>query len=137
MHFIKTENSTCELCILRVFSPISTLQWEVLSYLPFTAREYVEDNVKSLTNHSSTGHGNNGILSQLLLKDRISEEELVRIVTDLFLAAADTVSSFETTCSAPCLGAPWRSPICRSAGKAGFPVLWRYAPAFRDAKLKC
>ncbi|XP_064461292.1 cytochrome P450 315a1, mitochondrial-like [Ornithodoros turicata] len=56
------------------------------------AREYVEDNVKSITNQTATTACQEGIIGELLLKDNISEEELVRIVTDLFLAAADTTS---------------------------------------------
>lgn len=42
---------------------------------------------------SQTGEPVEGILSKLLIKDTITEEEIVRIVTDLFLAAADTVSA--------------------------------------------
>ncbi|KAH6934046.1 hypothetical protein HPB50_019788 [Hyalomma asiaticum] len=57
------------------------------------ARDYVEENVKAIAKDpSSTAQHNQGILSQLLLNEKISEDELVRIVTDLFLAAADTTS---------------------------------------------
>lgn len=57
------------------------------------ARDYVEENVKAIAKDPSSGaQHNQGILSQLLLNEKISEEELVRIVTDLFLAAADTTS---------------------------------------------
>ncbi|XP_065309170.1 cytochrome P450 315a1, mitochondrial [Dermacentor albipictus] len=57
------------------------------------ARDYVEENVKAIAKDpSSAARHNQGILSQLLLNEKISEEELVRIVTDLFLAAADTTS---------------------------------------------
>lgn len=56
------------------------------------ARDYVEENVRNIASGTSAGQSHQGILSQLLLGERISEEELVRIVTDLFLAAADTTS---------------------------------------------
>lgn len=56
------------------------------------AREYVETNVKSIADQTATTSCKQGILGQLLLQGNISEEELVRIVADLFLAAADTTS---------------------------------------------
>ncbi|KAH8041662.1 hypothetical protein HPB51_017464 [Rhipicephalus microplus] len=57
------------------------------------ARDYVEENLNAIAKDpSSAAQHNQGILSQLLLNEKITEEELVRIVTDLFLAAADTTS---------------------------------------------
>ncbi|XP_013775772.1 cytochrome P450 315a1, mitochondrial-like [Limulus polyphemus] len=54
------------------------------------AKAYVEDNVKDIFSKAETGEPVEGVLSQMLLEDKIEQEEIVRIVTDLFLAAADT-----------------------------------------------
>ncbi|XP_023243581.1 cytochrome P450 315a1, mitochondrial-like [Centruroides sculpturatus] len=56
------------------------------------AQSYVEENVTEIIKKANTGEPVEGILSQLLLKDKIEGEEIVRIITDLFLAAADTTS---------------------------------------------
>lgn len=57
------------------------------------ATDYVKENVDDITKELEAGGPiNQGILSQLLLNEKITETELVRIVTDLFLAAADTTS---------------------------------------------
>lgn len=65
------------------------------------ARTYVEDNVQQmLTSSSPTSSPNKcpfhsssqGVLQQLTVKEKIDKDEVVNIITDLFLAAADTVS---------------------------------------------
>ncbi|XP_013794786.1 cytochrome P450 315a1, mitochondrial-like [Limulus polyphemus] len=56
------------------------------------ARSYVEDNVKEIFSKAETGEPVEGVLSQMLLQDKLREEEIVRIIADLFLAAADTTS---------------------------------------------
>ncbi|XP_013779180.1 cytochrome P450 315a1, mitochondrial-like [Limulus polyphemus] len=53
---------------------------------------YVKDNIKELSSKSEMGQPIEGALSQLLFHDNLDEEEVVRIVADLFLAAADTTS---------------------------------------------
>lgn len=59
------------------------------------ARQYVEENVNELSSaeRSTAEEDDEASLIAQLLRSKISAEELVRIVTDLFLAAADTVSS--------------------------------------------
>lgn len=79
----------------------------LLMALPCTARGYVEDNVQQMLS-SSQPHSrcpfhnkqqseqmmpSNGILDILTNKENIQQDEVVNIITDLFLAAADTVSS--------------------------------------------
>ncbi|XP_076335674.1 cytochrome P450 315a1, mitochondrial-like [Tachypleus tridentatus] len=56
------------------------------------AKTYVEDNVKDIFSKAEAGEPVEGVLSQMLLEDKIEQDEIVRIVTDLFLAAADTTS---------------------------------------------
>ncbi|XP_022243138.1 cytochrome P450 315a1, mitochondrial-like [Limulus polyphemus] len=56
------------------------------------AKTYVDVNVKDILSKAEVGEPVEGVLSQLLLEDKIDKEEIVRIVTDLFLAAADTTS---------------------------------------------
>ncbi|XP_076334685.1 cytochrome P450 315a1, mitochondrial-like [Tachypleus tridentatus] len=56
------------------------------------AKSYVDVNVKNILSNAEVGEPVKGVLSQLLLEDKIHKEEIVRIVTDLFLAAADTTS---------------------------------------------
>lgn len=59
------------------------------------AREYVEQNVTELSDaraNSASSIEGSSLIAQLLQTSNISAEELVRIVTDLFLAAADTTS---------------------------------------------
>lgn len=56
------------------------------------ARSLVEDKVREIVAKEESGEPVEGMLAQLLLQDNIEEEELIRIVTDLFLAAADTTS---------------------------------------------
>ena len=60
------------------------------------ARGYVKDNVDEFKRQAATNHGNlsaggQGIIRELLQEGNIDEEEIVRIVVDLFIAAADTV----------------------------------------------
>uniref|UniRef100_T1JAE9 Cytochrome P450 n=1 Tax=Strigamia maritima TaxID=126957 RepID=T1JAE9_STRMM len=52
----------------------------------------VENKIREIVVKAETGEPVDGFLAKLLLEDQIEEEELVRIVTDLFLAAADTTS---------------------------------------------
>lgn len=57
------------------------------------ATKYVKENVNDITKEIEAGGLiNQGILSQLLFNENMTETELIRIVTDLFLAAADTTS---------------------------------------------
>uniref|UniRef100_T1J337 Cytochrome P450 n=1 Tax=Strigamia maritima TaxID=126957 RepID=T1J337_STRMM len=56
------------------------------------ARSLVENKIREIVVKAETGEPVDGLLAKLLLEDKIEEEELVRIVTDLFLAAADTTS---------------------------------------------
>lgn len=67
------------------------------------ARGYVEDNVQQMLSmspahnrcpfHQSPEMPASGILDILTCKENIHQDEVVNIITDLFLAAADTVSS--------------------------------------------
>lgn len=54
------------------------------------ARGYVEENVQQLMADRNLGQV--GVLQQLTVQENIDQEEVVNIITDLFLAAADTVS---------------------------------------------
>lgn len=65
-----------------------------MSPLNISARQYVEENVNELSSPDrvATASDEGASLIAQLLKSNISAEELVRIVIDLFLAAADTVS---------------------------------------------
>lgn len=60
----------------------------------FAARQLVEENVHKLNSVSHGGvhtEAGSSLIAQLI-ESNISAEELVSIVADLFLAAADTVS---------------------------------------------
>ena len=71
----------------------------VLFTLYSIARTYVEDNVEEMLSPSSSSatkcpfHSkpDKGVLQYLTVKEKIDKEEVVNIITDLFLAAADTV----------------------------------------------
>lgn len=83
-----------------------------LSFSPFlsSARTYVEENVQDMLSasavhnnrcplHNITSGGSSvlphegkGVLDLLTNKEKIDKDEVVNIITDLFLAAADTVS---------------------------------------------
>ncbi|XP_015783494.1 cytochrome P450 315a1, mitochondrial [Tetranychus urticae] len=54
------------------------------------ARSYVEENVKAAQDDPE--NGSRGVLEMLLAQPQIDQEELIRIIVDLFLAAADTTS---------------------------------------------
>ncbi|XP_076344520.1 cytochrome P450 315a1, mitochondrial-like isoform X2 [Tachypleus tridentatus] len=56
------------------------------------ARSYVKDNIKELSSKYEMGQPIEGVLSRLLFLDKLDEEEVVRIVADLLVAAADTTS---------------------------------------------
>ncbi|CAG2166477.1 unnamed protein product, partial [Oppiella nova] len=60
------------------------------------ARSYVNDNVEEMkrrqTNGQCDGMGGQGIIRELLEEGSIDQEEIVRIIVDLFIAAADTTS---------------------------------------------
>ncbi|CAG2109962.1 unnamed protein product [Medioppia subpectinata] len=59
------------------------------------ARTYVNENVEHIRNEvngESDGMSGQGIIRQLLNDGSISVEEMVRIIVDLFIAAADTTS---------------------------------------------
>lgn len=65
--------------------------------LSFSARDYVQENLQFAKSGSLPLDGlkQRGILQTLLSKFNIEQDEVVRIVTDLFLAAADTVSVYK------------------------------------------
>ncbi|KAG1701333.1 Cytochrome P450 315a1, mitochondrial [Nymphon striatum] len=57
------------------------------------AKGYVNESLKDVVEKSKRGEPVHGVLSKLLAKDgEIEESEIVRIVIDLFIAAADTTS---------------------------------------------
>ncbi|XP_023236716.1 cytochrome P450 315a1, mitochondrial-like [Centruroides sculpturatus] len=58
----------------------------------YLAKDYVEENVAEIVAKAGSGQTVDGVLSQLLLQEDIKEDEIVRIIIDLFLAAADTTS---------------------------------------------
>lgn len=57
--------------------------------LVLAAREYVEDHVKQL--EPKCPLSSDGILQYMTQNENMDKDEVVRIITDLFLAAADTV----------------------------------------------
>ncbi|KAI1293694.1 Mitochondrial cytochrome P450 -like protein [Halotydeus destructor] len=62
------------------------------------ARSYVKDNVHLLNGTQGEAmsgcplHGAQGVLKQMTVEENIEQDEVVRIITDLFIAAADTTS---------------------------------------------
>ena len=61
------------------------------------ARGYVKDNVEEIKREAKSPNttlkaSGQGIIRELLQEGTIDEEEIVRIIVDLFIAAADTVS---------------------------------------------
>lgn len=73
-----------------------------------TARGYVEDNMKDIPEESSTNASSEcrmgdktrlaeGILKHMTVKENIEKNEVANIITDLFIAAADTVSIVQCT----------------------------------------
>lgn len=65
-------------------------QLSVSQFFLCSARGYVEENVQQLMKDRQSGQV--GVLQQLTVQENIDREEVVNIITDLFLAAADTVS---------------------------------------------
>lgn len=56
------------------------------------ARGYVEENLRGYDRNKVELEPGQGVIRQLMHQEGIDEEEIVRIITDLFIAAADTVS---------------------------------------------
>ena len=95
-----THNDACLYVIILCLFP--------LFFIPYSARTYVEQNVQDMLSasavhnnrcplHNITSGGvlsqqGKGVLDLLTNKEKIDKDEVVNIITDLFLAAADTVS---------------------------------------------
>ncbi|XP_076344521.1 cytochrome P450 315a1, mitochondrial-like isoform X3 [Tachypleus tridentatus] len=70
---------------------LEDLEKELYSW-SIDSRSYVKDNIKELSSKYEMGQPIEGVLSRLLFLDKLDEEEVVRIVADLLVAAADTTS---------------------------------------------
>ena len=91
-HYIRWPNC-CQLLSTHFFLSSFSFFLSIFLFLLFSlARGYVEENVHRLmVPEKEDSRQVAGVLQQLTIQENIDREEVVNIITDLFLAAADTV----------------------------------------------